>query len=334
MNDETPPPYVYRCEDRSVLLETYKRTVVPLWRWWVPSGLPANMITLGSSACMWVVCGLSLNASSFSPTTLALAFLALTQGYLAYDHIDGMQAKATGTSSALGEYFDHALDTYHGAILTLSTFALLGAPPLAVLLVLLSAGFVAFAATMVEQKERGELFFGWFGTLESMLLFFCFYGSCLVPEVRAWWTAPLYAGWPAYWILIGAGGLGCIGTAADCLRRIGRVPVALAVFVGLNLILAVALGKSSAPQGWLIAAMFLHGGDYVGRVIGSHLLRRPNVWPDFAAPVLAVAGLFGPSWILAVLLAWLGVRWSWGVYRVVWPLRGDWRWKNPPARTG
>lgn len=332
MSDEAPPPYVYRCEDRSVLLETYKRTVVPLWRWWVPRWLPANMITLGSSACMWVACGLSLNAAAFGPTTLVLAFLALTQCYLAYDHIDGMQAKATGTSSALGEYFDHSLDTYHGAILTLTTFALLGAPPFAVVLVLLSAGFAAFAATMVEQKERGELVFGWFGTLESMLLFSGFYVSCLIPAVRVWWTAPLYAGWPAYWILIVAGSLGCIGTAVECLRRIGRVPAALAAFVALNLILAVALGRSAAPQGWVIAAMLLHGGDYVGRVIGSHLLRRPNVWPDFAAPLLAVAGLFGPSWIFALLLAWLALRWTRGVYRVVWPLRGGWRWQNPPAK--
>ena len=89
-------------------------------------------------------------------------------------------------------------------------------------------------------------------------------------------------------------------TARSPSRR-PRVPVALAVFVGLNLILAVALGKSSAPQGWLIAAMFLHGGDYVGRVIGSHLLRRPNVWPDFAAPVLAARPAAEPDPLEPVL---------------------------------
>lgn len=333
MNPEPRPPYAYRCEDRSILLETYKRTVVPLWRWWIPRWLPANMITLGSSACMWAVCGLALNASSFSTTTLVLAILALTQSFFAYDHIDGMQAKATGTSSALGEFLDHSLDTYHGAILTLSIFVLVGVVPTPVLLVLLSGGFMAFAATMVEEKERGQLFFGWFGTVEAMALFVCFYVSWLFPVVRAWWLAPLVGSWPAFWIVIVAGGLGCVGTALDCVRRIGRVPVALVAFVVLNLGLAVALGKTSAPLGFLVAVLFLHGGDYVGRVIGSHLLRRPNVWPDFVAPALAVASFFGPSWIMPVMLGWLAVRTAWGIFHVVWPLRGDWRWANPPAKS-
>ncbi len=332
MSTEPLPPYVYRCEDRSVLLEPYKRWVVPLWRWWVPRWLPANLITLGSSACMWVVFGLSFNVSAFSVTTLVVAILALTQAFLAYDHIDGMQAKATGTSSALGEYLDHSLDTYHGAILTLSTVVLIGSVPVSAAMISLSAGFVAFAATMVEEKERGQLFFGWFGAVESMFLFICFYGSWLFPPVRAWWVAPLFGDWPAYWILIGMGVFGCIGVTLDCLRRIGRLPLQLAVFIGLNLSLAVALGKLNAPFWCLVVAIFLHGGDYVGRVIGSHLLRRPHVWPDFIAPLLAVALLFGPSWLMVLLLGWLALRTAWGVWNVVYPLRGNWRWKNPPPK--
>ena len=264
MSTEPLPPYVYRCEDRSVLLGPYKRTIVPLWGWCIPRWLPANMITLGSSACMWLVFGLSLNVSAFSTTTVVLATLVLTQAYLAYDHLDGMQAKATGTSSALGEYLDHSLDTYHGAILTLSAFALIGTFPTWLLLVVLWSGFMAFAATMVEEKERGAIFFGWFGTIEAIFLFVLFYLSCLIPGVRAWWSAPL---------------------------------------------------------------------DYVGRVLGTHVLRRPHAWPDVVAPVLALALPYGPTWLMPLLLVWLAWRWASGVWNVVSPLRGDWRWVNPPLQS-
>jgi phosphatidylglycerophosphate synthase len=333
MSTEPLPPYVYRCEDRSVLLGPYKRTIVPLWGWCIPRWLPANMITLGSSACMWLVFGLSLNVSAFSTTTVVLATLVLTQAYLAYDHLDGMQAKATGTSSALGEYLDHSLDTYHGAILTLSAFALIGTFPTWLLLVVLWSGFMAFAATMIEEKERGAIFFGWFGTIEAIFLFVLFYLSCLIPGVRDWWSAPLYGSWPAYWILVIAGGIGCVGTTADCLRRTGRLPVQLAAFVGVNLVLALALSQSTASLGYVVAVMFLHGGDYVGRVIGTHLLRRPHAWPDVVAPVLALALPYGPTWLMPLVLVWLAWRWAVGVWNVVSPLRGDWRWVNPPLQS-
>lgn len=326
------PPYVYRCEDRSILLDLYKRTVVPLWRWWVPRWLPANMITLGSSACMWAVLALAINAEAFSPEALTVAMIVLTQAFLAYDHIDGMQAKATGTSSALGEYLDHSLDVYHGAIMPIAMCALLGCVPTWLLLALVWGSLISFAGTMVEEKERGELFFGWLGTVEAMLLFQLFFISWLFPAVRSWWVGPLVGGMPVYVILVAVGGIGCLGTLLDCLRRIGRVPVELVSFVVLSLVLIVALAKLGQPRWCVVAVLLAYGGDYIGRVIGSHLLRRPNVWPDFATPVAALAAIAGPTWIFFLLLGWLGLRTAWGIFNVVYPLRGDWRWLNPPEK--
>jgi phosphatidylglycerophosphate synthase len=326
------PPYAYRCEDRSILLDFYKRTMVPLWRWWVPRWLPANMITLGSSACMWVVLGLSFNATAFSPETLAVAMMALTQAFLAYDHVDGMQAKATGTSSALGEYLDHSLDVYHGAIMPIATCALLGGVPTWLVLALVWCSLVSFAATMVEEKERGELFFGWFGTVEAMFLFQLFFLSWLFPAMRSWWVAPLFGSVPAYAILVAAGGIGCLGTMIDCLRRIGRVPIEFTCFVGLSLLLSVALVRTEQPLWCVVAVLLAYGGDYIGRVIGTYLLRRPHVWPDFVTPLAALVALVGPAWIFFLLLGWLGLRTAGGIFNVVYPLRGDWRWTNPPAK--
>ena len=56
-------------------------------------------------------------------------------------------------------------------------------------------------------------------------------------------------------------------------------------------------------------------------------------WPDLVGPALAGASLFGPAWPRPALLLWLGLRVAWSFIAVVWPLRADWRWVNPPAKT-
>lgn len=329
MSDAPRPPYAYVCEDHSLLLPFYRRHLAPLWFAPVPRWLPANFITLASSACMWVVFLLSLRAADFAPVPLAATFLILTQIYLGYDHVDGMQAKATGTSSALGEYLDHSLDVYHGALVVFAACALIGSMPPLVMLFVVWCTLQAFAATMVEEKERGALYFGKFGAVEAMILFNAFYLSWMIPAVRAWWNSPLVFGLPAYTLLVVGGSCGCLGATVDCLRRIGRLPPSFAAYLVTSLLLTGALARLPAPSWCAITALLLHSGDYGGRVIGSHLLRRPPVWPDFLAPGLALLAPFGPAWLPFVLVAWLALKTAWGMVTVILPLRADWRWRNP-----
>ena len=78
--------------------------------------MTANYITLLSTS--FVICLLVLVfwLPSISPTLAAGLFALLLHNYLVGDHLDGMQAKKTQTSSALGEFLDHYLDVYNGAI--------------------------------------------------------------------------------------------------------------------------------------------------------------------------------------------------------------------------
>jgi phosphatidylglycerophosphate synthase len=329
MSAEPLPPYVYKCEDHSLLVDHYRRWIVPLWWWWVPRWMPANIITLGSSACMWAVFVLSLQANGWGPNTQVLVFLLLTQVYLGYDHVDGMQAKRTGTSSALGEYLDHSLDVYHGAIVVIASCALLPALPLWAVMIAVWSTLVAFSVTMVEEKERGELYFGLLGPVEAMAVSNSFFLSCLIPAVREWWMAPLVLRMPPYVIVAS---LSMHGTALDCLRRIRRVPLSFAVYFAMSLLLAVLLAIHGGGRGFALAALLLHSGDYGGRVIGSHLLRRPEAWPDFVGPALAGVCLLSAPWLRIVLLLWLGFHAAWSFIGVVWPLRADWRWVNPSAK--
>jgi phosphatidylglycerophosphate synthase len=266
-----------------------------------------------------------------SPEARALLFAGLLHCYVVYDHVDGMQAKRTRTSSALGEYLDHSLDVYHGAIAVLAIFALVGFQDRLLVLMMLACSHLAFAATMVEEKERGELYFGPIGSLEGVLLFIGFCLSWTVPGLRAWWLAPLVGEWPAYYLLIVAGSLGSLLAVVDCLRRIGRVPLRFVGFCLGHLVLLAGLHQIEAPLWIAIAALMLHGGDYVGRTIGSHLLRTPHPAPDLIGPSLGLLLLFVPSaaaWYPAII-GWLVLRTAWGVLCTLRPMRSCWLWANP-----
>lgn len=331
------PPYEYRCTDRSIFIGWFRRHWAEHFLQTVPPSVPANFVTLLASAFMWGLLACAAAGAPLDPAWRGVLFAALLHFYLVYDHVDGMQAKKTRTSSALGEYLDHSLDVYHGAIAVLAIFALVGFTDRLLVLVMLGCSHLAFAATMVEEKERGELYFGPVGSLEGVLLFIAFCLSWTVPAARGWWLAPLVGGWPAYYLLILGGGLGSLGATVDCLRRIGRVPGPFLAFAAAHFLLVAGLDHAGVPLGPAIALLMLHGGDYVGRVIGSHLLRTPHPWPDLIAPVGALGLAFAgeaAAVLIPLLPAYLALRTCRGVIRTVLPMRAGWRWVNPrPAST-
>lgn len=332
MIDTGLPPYVYRCVDRSRLVDVFRERWVPLFDWWLPSWLPANLITLGASACMWAVLALELAASAVPPPLLAVAFVVLFQLFLIYDHADGMHAQRTGTSSPLGEYLDHALDTANGAITILAAFALVSYGNRLLVFSMLWCWHAAFSATMVDEKERGELYFEMIGSLEGGLIFSAFFLSWLVPSVRAWWLAPLVAGIPAYALTVAAGGATTLSTVGKSVRRMGRLPKQFAVFLGSSLLMAVLLALGSQPFWIAVAVLVLYSSDYTARVIGSHVLRHPHPLPDLVAPVVvaaATAAPWRPAWWGALLATYLALRAGTGALGVLRPMRSLWCWSNP-----
>ena len=90
--------------------------------------------------------------------------------------------------------------------------------------------------------------------------------------------------------------------------------------------------RAGVPLWLAITLLMLHGGDYVGRVIGSHLLRTSHPWPDLLAPVVALGLAFAggaAAALLPLLPAYLTVKTAWGIARTLHPMRAGWRWTNP-----
>src|SRR5687768_11780760 len=101
----------YAFTDRSLVRPLLTRVwFAPLFRL-VPAWLAANLVTLLSFGSLVAALGLALTAA-LPPAALALALLSLHLVYVAGDHLDGMQAVASGTTSPLGDFLDHYCDLW------------------------------------------------------------------------------------------------------------------------------------------------------------------------------------------------------------------------------
>lgn len=90
----------------------------PYWTWcakFMPSWLAPNVITLLGflAICINVICILVYmpDLSSAAPFWVYITFALALWFYQTMDNIDGKQARKTGTSSPLGELFDHGIDS-------------------------------------------------------------------------------------------------------------------------------------------------------------------------------------------------------------------------------
>ncbi len=326
------PLYTYRCVDRSPLVGPFCRYLVRWFVQWMPPVVPANLLTLGSSGCMWVMLWLATTAAD--ARALAPWYLILMAGYVIYDHADGMHSRRTGTSSPLGEFLDHFTDGFHGSITVVVMFLVAGRADSPLLGPLLWTVTLAGAATMMEERERKQLYFGFIGPLEGMLLTIAYFASWCSGAAAGWWQAPCAAGFTLFEAVMIAGAVGSLLTAASCVRRIGRLPLELVGF-GLGGIVVCGLGRWRGVAWWEIALpLTLYGADYTGRVIASHLRGTPAPRPDWVAPMAmvaaAVASLPSP-WAAGAVAIYLLGRNVGLVVGFLQEFGGYWRWRNQPG---
>lgn len=338
----TPPAAKYEFTDSSVSRPA-------LTRWWfarlfplVPRRLAANLVSLLSSGVLLGLLALSLAPNRPSDTAFALIFFVALQLYVAGDHLDGMQAVASGTASPLGDFIDHYCDLWAGAMLIFAFWMLTGATSAPLLYAMVSLLILAFATTYAEREAERKLHFVRWGALEANLVLGAFLLSWAVPPVRAWWRSPSVAGVPWYAFGIGVVAAMGAGTIVVIVRRMRRVPAPLFVASAATIVLAVLLSgrpEIAPAEGWLLLGLF--GGRYVALVMHGYLVPGHRAWPD---PVAVVAVFAIAAWNAAAGIPPAVVRpaaAAFGVYlavtlaialaRIVAGLRRHWVWVNPVA---
>ena len=204
----------------------------------LPRWLAANIVTLMSTGALASVLIASLAADRIGPAIFALVQLIAMQLYVAGDHLDGMQAVASGTTSPLGDFLDHHCDLWAGCVLCYGFWRLIGSTPAWLLPVLIVFMIVGFAITYVERAERKALHFTAWGTLEAIVIVTAFYLSWCFAPIRAWWMQPLVGDWPRTMLIAGLGVLMALGIIVVIARRLSRVPVPLLLFVATLVALA------------------------------------------------------------------------------------------------
>ena len=220
--------YKYHCVDRSLVAYYVGQ---PFWNWCVtllPSWMAPNLVTLVGLCCMllsYAVVAFHLpRCTGILPPWACVLAAVCTFAYQTLDAIDGKQARRTGSSSPLGELFDHGCDAVTTAVMSMALAATadmgggvhgLEGVEGAVLLAVLLAGFIVFYLAQWEEYHTDVMTLGYFGVTELHLLVALLYLWTAVMGGAWWRDGPRLLGVlrPTH-VLAAASLLGSLSTAA------------------------------------------------------------------------------------------------------------------------
>ena len=325
------PEYNYQVHDESILTPFFKKWVVlPLFRF-VPRWIPANIITICSNMFMYIALFLALNGCPEERSTRFILIAFLILAYTIGDHFDGMQAKRTGTSSALGELCDHYLDIFNNGILVYITCLAFNITNPILLSYFFTVGYIPHAATFYEQYSTKWLFFEKIGSLEMLILLpVCIIAVAFDP-VYQWALTPILGGFTIFEILFAFVTSGSFITLAKITRRAKIKDFGFWIFCVL-LIMVACVATTSFPLTIIFYVITTYSGLYIGNLQRGHLADSKKRIPDLLVPLFMVGLLFietlNQPVFLYGLCIYLACRTLWIAGNAFWILRGFWLWKN------
>jgi phosphatidylglycerophosphate synthase len=331
--------YKYQCDDRSMLLLPFKKWLVsPVFRWIIPWGLPANIITIISN--MFLYCALYLAVSRvdgenwYFPVIGLLIYL-----YNLGDHLDGMQAKHTSTGSQLGEFCDHFLDAFNDGILLIIVMTLFKVTNIYIGAGIFTLFYAAHASIMFEEFKTKWLVFEKCSSLEGIFLTIGLIVFSGFPQFYNVLTLHVFGGLRVIEIFLIISVIGSLSTLARVAARIKSFSFKFYLFI-LMLVLIAVTGVFLFSNNQLFAVMTLYGGSYVGLVMRGHLVDGKERYPGIIVPagmflsfVLMKSGLYHfdiCTYVLSYLAAYILLL----VLSTVIPLRKFWVWVNPKIPSG
>jgi phosphatidylglycerophosphate synthase len=324
------PEYNYRVKDYSIVTPGFRDYVVqPLMRF-IPWRLPANIITIISNSLMFMALIIALYGSGSKTNYVFIAALIFL--YAVGDHIDGMQAKRTKTSSALGELFDHFLDSFNTGILLMILFAVFKINNLPIIVFMLSINYLAHATVFFEQYKTGWLYFEKIGSLE-VVFFTCFIIllNCITPINHLFAFSLRYNIKIIEWLFL-ASAVGTFITFVKTAYRARIVEFRFYMFIIFLVFISLILAKSTS---WLVLCVVitLYSAYYVGSLMRGHLVDGKSYFPDFIIPsilvILFFMHLLGNPDILKALMMLQVIFIIYIFYISVFTLRKYWVWRNP-----
>jgi phosphatidylglycerophosphate synthase len=327
------PEYKYQVKDYSIITPPFKEYIVKPLIKFVPWWIPANIITIVSNICMYVALVIALY-SKLAPVYNYFLAAILIFSYAVGDHIDGMQAKRTKTSSALGEFFDHYLDAFNTGILLMIIIKLYGVTNLYLITFFLSANYLAHASVFYEQYKTGWLIFEKMGSLEAVLLASLMLLASCIPPVNDFFVSTPLLNLKVIELIFLFSTLGTVITFFKTLVRAKITGLNFYVFCTTLIIVSLLCLAMFAPVK-LFLIITLYSGFYIGSLMRGHLADGKERLPDFVVPSMLGIAYFVPNIKLntiplgLVVIIFLTGCALYIAFRTVYTLRAFWVWKNP-----
>lgn len=277
-------PYQYRCNDYSLLTPSFKRWVITPLINFVPWAIPANIITFISNAFVYASLYFALTPELLGNATPIVIAAGLIL-YLIGDHLDGMQAKRTGTGSALGEFCDHYLDAFNNGIIMftmVTVFKITHAPVIAGVIVI---SYWAHMAVFYEQFKTGWLTFEPIGSLEGVLLSALLIALTAFDPFYALFTYHAFADYSVIEIILMLSSLGAVITFLKTWNRTPDVKAGFWLFAVLSIMIGI-LASNSLTDFQLFVVLTLYCSLYVGKIMRGHLIDGVERAPDYITIIL------------------------------------------------
>ena len=323
-------PYQYRCKDYSLVTPLFKQWIITPLIKFVPWAIPANIITLISNCFVYLALYISLNpdvTGKYSPLIIAACLIL----YLIGDHLDGMQAKRTGTGSALGEFCDHYLDAFNNGIIVYTMLVVFNVQQPVIVSSVITISYMAHMAVFYEQFKTGWLTFEKIGSLEGVLLSSILIGLSFVDSFYALMTTPVFAGFSFAGIFIIGSAFGALSTFIQTFVRTPDVKTGYWIFIVMLAILAIA-GIFTLSNLQLFAVLTLYASLYIGKLMYGHLIDGIESQPDWIMPAAlmfyAVFRLNNPDYIFWIGSAYLAARIMTLIVKTFSVLGIYWVWQN------
>ncbi len=328
---ELAEKYHYELDERSVTQHWLTDHIwVPLARR-IPPWVRPNTITAAGAVFMLaslVFVRLALAGNRWGFLGAALCTLV----YFTCDNVDGPHARRTGQTSHLGEFLDHWLDSFNGAVIAMGTALCLGVSGW-LLLVYVAGVALSYFATIWEQHQTGTFHSERLGSNEAILVGCGVYLVMFAFPNTAWLTFRPELSNPVLYLVLLASAVSWL-TLLSVLRRTHHrlwsfAPMALTTSALLLMGLADIITARWAAAGMLAANALFCGSLLIDRLTGIKSHARGLVATCASLLCLALAltrpgslsGLLGHRTFLVVVSLLVVVIMGWDLFRATRALR-------------
>jgi ethanolaminephosphotransferase len=270
-----------------------KLVVTPIMKFF-PWGIPANIITIVSNLFLYIAVFFAYNPPADGKAHFIIIPVLIFL-YALGDHMDGMQAKRTGTGSALGEFCDHYLDILNNGLLLLILVILFNITNPFLLGAAFFVAYLSHSTVIYEEFKTKWLIFEKFGSLETVFLVMLLVFLGYFPAVFSFLTdSANFLFTPMEYIVM----ISLVGALFTVLKAALRVRKSIGnaglfqpgyiCFLVCVFVLCVFVSYFQFYPHVVFLMIGLYSATYIGGLMRGHLADGIERFPDFIAPIIVM----------------------------------------------